>query len=249
MTVLIKLNTFNCEQTEVSLVNEGKKKWKLVDKRTGFTFIQQVHSADEETGDVVFKMKGKYWKYLLNLYQRGFLKFYTKDFDEIPADNLITYEKADSCNKQSEEEINEINQPQVVVTTTRRVTGNPLTQMKNFKKENNMNENKEVKSIKINDVEFEATFDTPVGLMSEPEQLVSEGNTCTAEDDQSTVTDQLQQAIDTTVKAVEEVEKHLEKQKPQKGRKYVNLAVAATAGAAVIGGVFLYNKYFGGKDA
>lgn len=233
MTILIKLNTFNCEQTEVSLTNEGKKKWKLVDKRTGFTFIQQVYSADEETGDVVFKMKGKYWKYLLNLYQRGFLKFYTKDFDEISADNLITYEKADGCNKSAEEETNEVNQSQVTVSTTRRVIGNPLTQMKNFKKENNMNTITETKETQE----------------STTERFVSEGNSTIAEGGQSTVTDQLQQAIDTTVKAVEEVEKYLEKQKPQKGRKYINLAVAATAGVAVIGGILLYNKYFSSKYA
>ena len=39
MTVLVKMNTFECEGTEVTLTNEGKKKWKLVDNKTGFQLI------------------------------------------------------------------------------------------------------------------------------------------------------------------------------------------------------------------
>ena len=135
MTVLVKLNTFECEGTEVTLTNEGKKKWKLVDNKTGFQLIQQVHSANEENGEVIFKMKGRYWKYLIDLFMRGYLKFYTVNGTEIPCDFLVNYDRATTFEKPVfNDTVPE--EPKVkVVLRHKRISGNPLAQMKQFKQQ------------------------------------------------------------------------------------------------------------------
>lgn len=226
MTVLVKLNTFECEGTEVTITNEGKKKWKLVDNKTGFQLIQQVHSANEETGEVVFKMKGRYWKYLIDLFMRGYLKFYTVNGTEIPCDFLVNYDRATTFEKPVfDDTVPE--EPKVkVVLRHKRVSGNPLAQMKQFKQQQskgdqtmeNQNQTQEIK------------------------ETVKE----TVETAKEAFVDQAATAINNTKEAVAKVEQQLQPKKTSSVWKAVG--GLALVGGLAAGGYFLYKKYLGGGD-
>lgn len=220
MTVLVKLNTFECEGTEVTLTDEGKKKWKLVDNKTGFQLIQQVHSFDEVSGEVVFKMKGRYWKYLIDLFMRGYLKFYTVNGTEIPCDFLVNYDRATTFEKPVfDDTVPE--EPKVkVVLRHKRVSGNPLAQMKQFKQSKgeqtmeNQNQTQEIKE--------------------------------TVETAKEAFVDQVDTTINNTKEAVAKVEQQLQPKKTSSVWKAVG--GLALVGGLAAGGYFLYKKYLGGGD-
>jgi hypothetical protein len=224
MTVLVKLNTFECEGTEVTLTNEGKKKWKLVDNKTGFQLIQQVHSANEENGEVIFKMKGRYWKYLIDLFMRGYLKFYTVNGTEIPCDFLVNYDRATTFEKPVfDDTVPE--EPKVkVVLRHKRVSGNPLAQMKQFKQSKgeqtmeNQNQTQEIK------------------------ETVKE----TVETAKEAFVDQVDTTINNTKETIAKVEQQLQPKKTSSVWKAVG--GLALVGGLAAGGYFLYKKYLGGGD-
>ena len=224
MTVLVKLNTFECEGTEVTLTNEGKKKWKLIDNKTGFQLIQQVHSANEENGEVIFKMKGRYWKYLIDLFMRGYLKFYTVNGTEIPCDFLVNYDRATTFEKPVfDDTVPE--EPKVkVVLRHKRVSGNPLAQMKQFKQSKgeqtmeNQNQTQEIK------------------------ETVKE----TVETAKEAFVDQVDTTINNTKETIAKVEQQLQLKKTSSVWKAVG--GLALVGGLAAGGYFLYKKYLGGGD-
>lgn len=224
MTVLVKLNTFECEGTEVTLTNEGKKKWKLIDNKTGFQLIQQVHSANEENGEVVFKMKGRYWKYLIDLFMRGYLKFYTVNGTEIPCDFLVNYDRATTFEKPVFDDT-VVEEPKVkVVLRHKRVSGNPLAQMKQFKQSKgeqtmkNQNQTQEIK------------------------ETVKE----TVETAKEAFVDQVDTTINNTKETIAKVEQQLQPKKTSSVWKAVG--GLALVGGLAAGGYFLYKKYLGGGD-
>lgn len=222
MTVLVKLNTFECEGTEVTLTDEGKKKWKLVDNKTGFSLIQQVHSFDEVSGDISFKMKGKYWKYLIDLFIRGHLKFYTMKGTEIPCEFLVNYDKASIFEKpEFDDTLTE--EPKVkVVLRHKRTSGNPLVQMKQFKQQSK-----------------EITMETKT-------QEIKNTATETVETTKATFVDQAATVINNTKEAATKVEQQLQPKKTSSVWKAVG--GLALVGGLAAGGYFLYKKYLGGGD-
>ena len=224
MTVLVKLNTFECEGTEVTLTNEGKKKWKLVDNKTGFQLIQQVHSFDEVSGEVVFKMKGRYWKYLIDLFMRGYLKFYTVNGTEIPCDFLVNYDRATTFEKPVfDDTVPE--EPKVkVVLRHKRVSGNPLAQMKQFKQQQSKGDQ------------------TMENQTQEIKNTVKE----TAEVAKEAFVDQAATAINNTKEVVAKVEQQLQPKKTSSVWKAVG--GLALVGCLAAGGYFFYKKYLGGGD-
>ena len=224
MTVLVKLNTFECEGTEVTLTNEGKKKWKLIDNKTGFQLIQQIHSANEETGEVVFKMKGRYWKYLIDLFMRGYLKFYTVNGTEIPCDFLVNYDRATTFEKPVFDDT-VVEEPKVkVVLRHKRVSGNPLAQMKQFKQQQSKGDQ------------------TMENQTQEIKNTVKE----TAETAKEAFVDQAATAINNTKETVAKVEQQLQPKKTSSVWKTVG--GLALVGGLAAGGYFLYKKYLGGGD-
>lgn len=235
MTVLVKMNTFECEGTEVVLTNEGKKKWKLVDNKTGFQLIQQVHTANEETGEVVFKMKGRYWKYLIDLFIRGYLKFYTMNGTEIPCDFLVNYDRASIFEKPVfDETVTE--EPKVkVVLRHKRVSGNPLAQMKQYKQQQHSKEITMETKIQETTQEIKNTATETVEAAKEA-----------VETTKATFVDQANQAINNTKAKVTEVEQQLQPKKTSSVWKAVG--GLALVGSLAAGGYFLYKKYLGGGD-
>lgn len=228
MTVLVKLNTFECEGTEVTLTNEGKKKWKLVDNKTGFQLIQQVHSFDEVSGEIVFKMKGRYWKYLIDLFMRGYLKFYTVNGTEIPCDFLVNYDRATTFEKPVFDDT-VVEEPKVkVVLRHKRVSGNPLAQMKQFKQSKTGETTMTTQEIK--------------NTTTETVEAIKE----TVETAKEAFVDQAATAINNTKEAVAKVEQQLQPKKTSSVWKAVG--GLALVGGLAAGGYFLYKKYLGGGN-
>lgn len=228
MTVLVKLNTFECEGTEVTLTNEGKKKWKLVDNKTGFQLIQQVHSANEENGEVIFKMKGRYWKYLIDLFMRGYLKFYTVNGTEIPCDFLVNYDRATTFEKPVFDDTVPKEPKVKVVLRHKRVSGNPLSQMKQFKQS-------KTGETTMTTQEIKNTAEATVEAAKEA-----------VETTKATFVDQAATAINNTKEAVAKVEQQLQPKKTSSVWKAVG--GLALVGGLAAGGYFLYKKYLGGGD-
>lgn len=227
--ILVLINAYGLEGTKLHLTVGKKRQVILQDDATFIKIVSQVVRFDEEVGDLYFKLKSKAWPLLISLYHRGLVKFLTHDYNEIPAKFLVSYSTIKSYDRETSE-------PELVILDRKRniinpkvkhVRGNPMEQMKNFKRQQEETKMENVKNNQTENTENKAT-ETPNNIKEFIKQVTKSAEKMTEEQfaelkakaqEIIKTSEELKTAQEEAEKLASEIEEEIEKANTAKAAK------------------------------